>query len=260
MSQGPYRNSGETILRRLAFNHFSHHCALHDSPHPYLKLSQVDYNKLAEVAGFKNPNSAGTTFNNIRKKLVHGASTTADSSPASTPKKGQGKAAAKPAKNDADFDKEPTNDGEVADNEQTPGAGSPQAKKAKAPRKSKAKATPIKTEEDEAEPSVFTAADNEENTEETPVKPKRKYTRKPKDPNAPPAKRAKKQAAPAEDDEAEPEDEEDAGNNASIFGGDKAIKAEEEDDNEGDGGGDFTAQTASQEQLAAENTLVPDAV
>ena len=139
--------------------------------------------------------------------------------------------------------------------------------KAKAVRKPKAKLAPVKSEEEEkdeindAEP----AADSEENTktQTTPVKPKRKYTRKPKDPNNPPAKRAKKQASTlaakgnGDSDEDKEEEGEDA--NTALFSGSHkaaaaAIKAEE------NLGSDFDVQTASQEQLAAENVLVPNAV
>ena len=224
---------------------------------------KVDYVKFAEAGGFKDAHSASTVFSILRKKLTQGISTKSDDSSTPTPTKGKRKAAAKHSKDDANnFDEDPTNDSEIADNEQTPGAGSPLAKKSKAPRKPKAKSTRVKTEEDDAEPFVFIAAANEDIAEDTPVKPKRKYTRKLKDSKASPAaKRAKKEAA-----ETEAENGKGGGdNNTSIFGGDKAVKAEQEEvDEDEDGGGegandDFTTQTASQEQLAAENALVPDA-
>ena len=185
-----------------------------------------------------------------------------NNSPTATPKKNAKKAftPAAPDAEDGGGDNDAgMNDSEVADNEKTPGAASlPKKPKAKASRKPKAKANPIQAEEeDDAELAI-----NDEDTTAapiTPAKPKRKYTRKPKDPNAPPAKRAKKQATtpPTDDDDeqANADNNENDEGNTSIFGvGDKAVKAEDGQD------GDFLVQTASQEQFAAENALVPDAV
>lgn len=199
---------------------------------------QIDYAKLAELAGYKTAASANASFLVLKKKLKSGA--TVASATAATPSKNSKRNKSKPAVNgDAEDDDEatptkaapkkrskaikiePTDaEGGDADTEVTPSADSPKkdcGKKATGPAHTEANADAV--------------------TETTNPTPKRKRgPNKPKDPNAHPSKRAKKAGvAVATEDAANAQLHDDAAaaqmnGEQSIFGGDSNIKDEEEEE------------------------------
>lgn len=204
--------------------------------------SQIDTDKLAQLAGFSNGKSANASWLVIKKKLMNGASMDAAST-TNTPKKGKAKAAANA---DADDDEEVTPikaapkkrgkaiktetadaEGGDADTEITPSAESPKKGRAK-------KATAASKTDMDVDAANDTAA-----TEATTPTPKRKRgPKKPKDPNATPTKRAKKGVNAAtkanNDDAANTQLHTDEANEGdSLFGGDAKVKSEEgEEDGE----------------------------
>ena len=207
--------------------------------------SQIDTDKLAQLAGFSNGNSANASWLVIKKKLMNGATMDAAST-TNTPKKGKAKAAANADADDDDeatptkaapkkrgkaIKTEPTDaEGGDADTEITPGAESPKKARAK-------KATAASKTEVNGDGANDTAA-----TEATTLTPKRKRgPNKPKDPNATPTKRAKKGANAAtktnnNDDAANAQLNADEPNEGeSMFGGDANIKTENAEDGEEEG-------------------------
>ncbi|KAJ4414864.1 hypothetical protein N0V82_007657 [Gnomoniopsis sp. IMI 355080] len=94
MSGNKALSARETELAVLAWR------ALED-PSP-----KFDYQKLADVADFKNPNSARATFSSLRKKLLEGGYATSPSSNSNATPKGKRNAAA--AGEDGDDNPTPT--------------------------------------------------------------------------------------------------------------------------------------------------------
>ncbi|KAL9132911.1 MAG: hypothetical protein Q9175_005911 [Cornicularia normoerica] len=212
---------------------------------------KIDTEKLAQLAGFSNGKSANASWNVIKKKLMAGATVDAGA-PTTTPKKAKGKAA---TIGDADDDDEATStkaapkkrgkavktepadaDAGDADTEITPSAESPKKGRAK-------KATGASSTHTNGDATNGTAA-----TEViTPTAKRKRGTKKPKDSDATPIKRAKKGAnaeVSTNTDSAADDDNNDAASaqlhgddtaaqtnaQGSIFGGDTKVKKEESDD------------------------------
>ena len=161
--------------------------------------SQIDTEKLAQLAGFSSGKSANASWLVIKKKLMSGATVDA-AAPATTPKKAKGKAAVDgDAKNDDDevtptisapkkrgkaIKTEPADaEGGDADTEKTPSAEP--AKKSRAKKGTAVSKTEVNgnAPNDMATPEVT-----------TPTPKRKRGPNKPKDPNATPTKRAKKGA------------------------------------------------------------------
>ena len=199
--------------------------------------SQIDTDKLAQLAGFSNGKSANASWLVIKKKLMNGATMDAAST-TNTPKKGKAKAAANA---DADDHAEATPikaapknrakavktepadaEGGDADTEITPSAESPKKGRAK-------KATAASKTDMNGDSANDTAA-----TEATTPTPKRKRgPNKPKDPNATPTKRAKKganAATKANNDDAANTQLHTAETNEdeSMFGGETKVNPEQD--------------------------------
>ena len=182
----------------------------------------MDYNKLAELANFKTAASAAACFGPIKKKLLLATDVdiaTATGAPAKggTPKKSTKATANGDAEGDDSIS--PTKSGskkrnaDTATPDETEGGDLADTESTPVPKKAR-KAT--KTED-------LSGADAPEADAEggTPVKKKRVYSRKPKDPNAPPpTKRGKKAAAASvvKAEESANEEEDIAGANAQLGG------------------------------------------
>lgn len=205
--------------------------------------------KFAELGGFKTSASANASFLVVKKKLLAGAGVNGEGSLSSTPKKAKGKAL-------ADADVNDDNDDVIGDDEKTPNAGSPKKKggrkaKAAAPEDDEANATSEKAVAITVSPKkkggrkakatategneISTTSENVDAVgEEVATPSKAKRGRKPKDPNAPPAKRGKKNAVPTASEATtemnDPNDQLTTEGNAhnSIFG--DGVKAMNEDD------------------------------
>lgn len=205
---------------------------------------KVDYAKLAERAGFKTAASANTSFATLKKKLLAGAIPETTSKPNTkktkdaveiesdnndvSPKKVQDENVTEP-----DTNAEP---GTVADDEGSqPASPAKKAPRKKAAAKNGAPKCDIKVEEngegegDGGDANASTPA---------PTPAKRVYKRKPKDPNALPAKRGKK-TAQAEETVVEPAINASAAAEQpaeteyqSMFGNGDVVKVEEEDSSE----------------------------
>ena len=223
--------------------------------------SQIDTEKLALLAGFANGKSANNSWCIIKKKLMGGA-TLDGAIPAKKPK-------TKVATNgDAEDDDEPAPTkaapkkrtkaikAEPADAEGGDADEDEQATTVKAAPKKRGKAAikaePVDAEGGDADTEVTPSA-------ESPKKatPKRKRgPNKPKDPNAPPAKRGKKGAANTNNNSAV-ENENGAASaqlhanqNGSIFGGDANVEMEVDDQEDGD-----DRPFDAEEQKLADDTL-----
>lgn len=253
MSSAPQLTARDVNLLAIAFQSLKDDCAL-----------QIDYAKLAQLAGYKTAASANACFLTLKKKLMAGASVS-NAAAAPTPKKAKGKAA---ANGDADDDDEATPskaapkkrgkaikteladaEGGDADTEVTPGAESPKkgrAKKRTGPSKNDANGdTPTKATTNE-DATNDTAATGITTPTPTPTPKRKRGPSKPKDPNATPTKRAKKNAnakVTTSADGAAADDNNDAANTqlhgvetvaqtngeGSIFGGDANVKEEEQE-------------------------------
>ncbi|KAM0796377.1 hypothetical protein BDR22DRAFT_524064 [Usnea florida] len=208
MSTAPQLTARDTNLIAIAFMSLKDDTAI-----------QIDYNKFAELAGYKTAASANACFLTVKKKLLAGAVLSNAATTATTPKKAKAKATTDgnggdddeqtptktaPKKRGKAIKTEPADvEAGDADTEITPSAESPKKGRAKKP---------------SAPSNPDANGDASDVTETNTPTPKRKRgPTKPKDPNATPPKRAKK-GANAEKQE-------------SMFGGDGAdvVKKEEEE-------------------------------
>lgn len=227
--------------------------------------SQIDTDKLAQLAGFASGKSANNSWLIIKKKLMNGATVEAATAATNT-KKSKGKAAtngdgdddneatptkAAPKKRSKAIKTEPV-DAEVgdADTEKTPSAESPKKGRAKK------NAVPPNTDTTNGDATNDTGAAEIS----TPAPKRKRGPNKPKDPNAPPSKRAKKGANAAATTSADDatEDNNDAANTqlhteGSIFGGDAHVKKEEDEDEVEEG--DDRIFDAEEQKMADEALL-----
>ena len=213
--------------------------------------SQIDTEKLGQLAGFSSGKSANASWLVIKKKLLSGA-TFDPASTTTTPKKVKGKAA---ANGDTDEDNEGTlttaaskkrdkaikteateAEGGDADTKKTPTAETP--KKGRAKKGTAASKTDVTGD-----------ADNNTAATVTPAPKRKRGPNKPKDPNATPAKRTKKGANAAKTTATVAQ----ANEGGSIFGGDTDVKKEEVDEEGGD-----NHPLDAEEQAMANHALMPD--
>ena len=171
----------------------------------------MDYTKLAALAGLKNEKTASSFFSAVKKKLLAGA-TPQGAAPGSASKKKAGKAVADKT-TDADDDNNNNNDeatgGVVADNQQTP-TSKPKKTAGRKPKAAVADVPPTPSADDAGEitSSGFTPINAGATDAPTTPNSAKKRARKPKDPNAPPAKRVRKTPAKAKSEPAEAGDDE----------------------------------------------------
>ena len=223
--------------------------------------SQIDTEKLAQLAGFANAKSANASWLLLKKKLMKGATVDA-ATMASTPKKAKGKG---PANGDGDDGEEasptvsaskkrakvvktePTDtEGGDADTEKSPNAETPKKSRAK-----KATAAP-KTD-------VTGDASNDTAAAEvvTPTPKRKRGPNKPKDPNATPTKRAKKGAKAGI---TTTETNDDNATNSQLHAGDSMIGGDVKVKNEDADAGDNGPLDAEEQDMAMLDTHAEDQV